>query len=154
MNKAPRVFLDTDVILDFVLRRKPFFPASAQLFQAGTEGKLVLLASAAAMKDVFYFARKATKEEAAKGKAEGNEKRGREVVRLLMEVLEPCMLDGAMWKEALASPLRDTEDALQVACALRHKADFLVTRNVADYGSATLPQVLLPELLLALLDRR
>lgn len=146
MSNPPRVYLDTDVILDFVLRRDGFFGKAARLFQAGMEGRVVLLASAGSLKDVFYFARKP----AGSGKL-GSEKRGREVVRLLLQVVEVCALDRLMWEESLLSPVRDTEDALQVACAGRHQADFLVTRNLKDYAGALYPQVVLPEVLLATL---
>jgi predicted nucleic acid-binding protein len=140
MSNPPRVYLDTDVILDFVLRRDGFFGKAARLFQAGMEGRVVLLASSGSLKDVFYFARKP-----------GGEKRGREVVRLLLQVVEVCTLDRLMWEEALLSPIKDTEDALQIACAGRHQADFLVTRNLKDYAGTLYPQVILPEVLLATL---
>jgi predicted nucleic acid-binding protein len=141
MSHPPRVYLDTDVILDFVLRREGLFGKAARLFQAGMEGRVVLLASAGSLKDVFYFARKPA----------GAGKLGSEVVRLLLQVVEVCALDRLMWEEALLSPVRDTEDALQVACAGRHQADFLVTRNLKDYAGALYPQVVLPEVLLATL---
>ena len=41
--------------------------------------------------------------------------------------------------------------AVQVACAGRNHAEFLVTRNVRDYSGALYPQIILPELLLAIL---
>jgi len=144
MRPVPRVYLDTDVILDFVLRRGPFFHTAARLFLAGMEGRVQLLASAGSLKDVFYFARKPTGNERL-----GSERRGREVVRILLQVVEVCTLDRLMWEEALSSPIKDTEDALQVACAGRHLADFLVTRNIKDFAGALVPQVILPEVLLA-----
>jgi len=146
VSTPPRVFLDTDVILDFVLKREGFFDRSARLFQAGMEGKLRLLASASSLKDVFYFARKP-----GAGEHQGSEKRGREVIRLLLRIVEVCPLDQSMWDETLSSPLKDTEDALQLACAGRNQAQFLVTRNSRDYLGALYPQVILPEQLLATL---
>jgi len=147
MTHRPKVYLDTDVILDFVLRREPFFVHAAKLFQAGMEGKVVLMASAGSLKDVFYFARKPVGAEKV-----GSERRGREAIRILLQVVEVCALDRAMWDEALASPVKDTEDALQVACAERNQADFLVTRNVKHYAGARLPQIILPDVLLATLE--
>lgn len=149
MNRHPRVYLDTDVILDFILRREPFYARAASLFQAGMDGKVALLASAGSLKDVFYFARKPYGAEKV-----GSEKRGRETLRLLLQVVEVCALDRSMWDQALASPIRDTEDALQVACAARNKADFLATRNTKDYGNTHYPQVILPEVLVATLESR
>ena len=109
MTRSPKVYLDTDVILDFVLRRDPFFTHAAKLFQAGMDGKVVLVASAGSPKDVFYFARKPVGAEKV-----GSEKRGRETIRLLLQVGEVCGLDRSLWEEALASPVKDTDDALQV----------------------------------------
>ncbi len=146
MTSLPKVYLDTDVILDFVLRREPFFLPAANVFQAGMEGKVLLLASAGSLKDVFYFAWKPIGSETA-----GSEKRGRDVIRILIQTLEVCALDRRMWDEALASPMKDTEDALQFACAAQNKADFLVTRNLKHYAGAKHPQVVLPEILLAAL---
>jgi predicted nucleic acid-binding protein len=145
-SHRPRIYLDTDVILDFILRRQPFFSHAARLFQAGMEGKAVLMASAGSLKDVFYFARKPVAEETV-----GSERRGREALRILLQVVEVCALDRSMWDEALASPVKDTEDALQVACARRNQADFLVTRNVKHFAVAGHPHVILPEVLLATL---
>lgn len=146
MQRRSKVYLDTDVILDFVLRREPFFVHAARVFQAGMMGRITLMASAASLKDVFYFARKAVGAE-----KEGSEKRGRETIRILLQVVEVCALDRAMWEEALASPVKDTEDALHVACAARNQADFLVTRNLKHFAEARHPQIILPDVLLAAL---
>lgn len=147
MTRRPKVYLDTDVILDFVLRREPFFTHAAKVLQAGMEGEVVLMASAGSLKDVFYFARKPMGAEKV-----GSEKRGREAIRLLLQIVEVCALDRPMWEEALASPVKDTEDALQVACAARNQADFLVTRNVKHFTGAKHPQIILPDVLLATLE--
>jgi predicted nucleic acid-binding protein len=146
------VFVDTDLILDVLLKREPFFAPAARLLQRGLEGRITLLVSAGALKDVFYFARKATAEDARQGLTAGNERRGREAVQLLLQVFEVCSLDRGMWDAALASPPKDTEDALQAACAAHHDADFLVTRNLRHYTGTARPQVLLPDMLLAILE--
>lgn len=147
MVHRPKVYLDTDVILDFVLRREPFFLNAAKVLQAGMAGKIVLMVSAGSLKDVFYFARKPVGTEKT-----GNEKRGREAIRILLQVVEVCTLDRSMWEDALSSPVKDTEDALQVACAARNQADFLVTRNVKHFAGAKHPQIILPDVLLATLE--
>ena len=143
MTRPTKVFMDTDVVLDFVLRREPHFMDAAKLFQAGMERKIELLVSASSLKDVFYFARKAVLPTQS-----GSEKRGREVIRLLLQIAEVCPLDRLMWEEALQSVLKDTEDALQLACAGRNQADFLVTRNFKDYQGAIYPQIVVPKVLL------
>ena len=42
-------------------------------------------------------------------------------------------------RRALSLPLRDFEDALQVAAAISGGADFIVTRNLRDFGRSPLP---------------
>jgi len=137
------------VILDFMLRREAFFGPAARLFQARMDGKIELMASAGSLKDVFYFARKASGAETA-----GSEKRGREAIRILLQVVDVCGLDRLMWDEGLRSPLKDTEDALEAACAGRHQADFLVTRNLKHFAGIRSPQVVPPDVLLAIMETR
>ena len=147
MSRVPRVYLDTDVILDFVLRREPHFLDAARLFQAGMEEKVLIMGSAGSLKDVFAFAIRPGRDGLE------NEKRGREAIRVALRVMEVCALDRQVWQEALASPLKDTEDALQLACAARNRADFLVTRNVKNFAGSGHPQVIFPDVLLGTLER-
>lgn len=142
MTPPPVVFLDTDVILDFLLRRTGFFVPAARILQAGMEGRLRLMVSAGSLKDVFYFARKAA----------GREILARESIRMLLQVVEVGKVDGSMWGEALASSLKDTEDALQVACAVGHGARFLITRNLKDFAGTQALQVLSPASLVAIME--
>lgn len=42
-------------------------------------------------------------------------------------------------RHALTMRMRDFEDALQVAAAISSNADFIITRNVADYRRSIIP---------------
>ncbi len=44
-------------------------------------------------------------------------------------------------RQALALDFKDFEDAMQVAAALRFRADRLVTRNLKDYRNSPIPVV-------------
>jgi predicted nucleic acid-binding protein len=48
--------------------------------------------------------------------------------------------------------MKDTEDALQVACAIRHGADYFITRNTKHYKQAKGVTVLPPPALAALFN--
>ena len=50
-------------------------------------------------------------------------------------------------KKAAAMQPRDYEDALQMVCASRIKADFIVTRNIKDFLISKVPAVTPSELL-------
>ncbi len=135
----PRVFLDSDIILDFCQKRE-FFPMAARLMQAALDHEIEALTSAGGLRDVFYLARKGC-----------GEQKARLIIEDLMKVVKVRSLDAVMWAEALASPMKDTEDALQVACARRQAALFLVTRNIRDYRGITDPQIFPPEAMLAII---
>ena len=53
-----RVLLDTDVVLDGLMRRQPFAADARRLWQACADGRLEGWISAATTVNVFYIARK------------------------------------------------------------------------------------------------
>ncbi len=53
--------------------------------------------------------------------------------------MEVCLVDRLRLERAIASNLRDFEDALQLACALAERLDAIVTRDSQGFAGATLP---------------
>lgn len=135
-----KVFFDTDVLVDFCAARDPWFPAAARVLNLAAHNKISAMTSAAGLKDVFYFARKPV-----------GEVKARQIVYELMKVIQICEVNELMWMEALKSPMTDTEDALQLACAVRNGAEYLITRNVKHYKKAEGITVLAPPALAALM---
>jgi predicted nucleic acid-binding protein len=123
-----RVFLDTDVILDLLLAREPFFGAAAALFVALQDGRIEGCVSPLIFSNLFYILRQqlsAPETMTALRK-----------LRLLVRVLP---IDEQVVDLALASSFKDFEDALQYYTALAHDLGALVTRNKRDYREAKLP---------------
>jgi predicted nucleic acid-binding protein len=60
-------------------------------------------------------------------------------------------VDAQIISQALDSPVRDFEDAIQYHCAIRGNADCIITRDLRDYRNAELP-VLGPNAFLASLE--
>ncbi|CAN5734418.1 hypothetical protein BH24ACI1_BH24ACI1_24690 [soil metagenome] len=54
-----RVLLDTDVNLDFVLQRQPFFAEASEIFTRLGNGEFDAYVSAVTPINVYYFTRKA-----------------------------------------------------------------------------------------------
>ena len=52
------VFIDTDVVLDLLARREPFYPAAARLFSLVELGELTACVSALTFANLFYLLRK------------------------------------------------------------------------------------------------
>lgn len=135
-----RALLDTDVVLDYLLARPPSAIAANELWHLAEAGRYEAFVSVITPINVFYIARKLKGQEEAKRIVEG-----------LLAVCQVAITDGPVLKRALRLPLKDYEDAVQLASARRVSLDVIVTRNTGDYKGADLP-ILTPEEFLAQLE--
>jgi predicted nucleic acid-binding protein len=55
-----KILIDTNVVLDFLLQREPFFQDTERLFQAVGNGEVVGYVTATTLTDIFYIARRHT----------------------------------------------------------------------------------------------
>jgi predicted nucleic acid-binding protein len=120
-----RVLVDTDVILDLLLAREPFFPAATRLFVAFQEARLEGHISSLAFSNLFYLLRKQTS--------------GPEAVAILRKirlVTHVLPVDEKIIDRALASTFADFEDAIQYFAAADRDLDAIVTRNRRDYKAS------------------
>jgi len=122
-----RVLFDTDVVLDVVLAREPFAQESAQLFKLHEQRKIDAHIAAITPINVFYVTRK------LKGPREAQQ-----AVELLLSSLA-VYLDHSVLDQAYKLPFGDYEDAVQNASAVASGLDVIITRDIKDYGNATLP---------------
>ena len=123
-----RVLLDTNVVLDFLLDRAPFADAAAALWQANDDGRIDAYVSVITPVNVFHIARK------LKGAATA-----RQLVESLLAACRVCGPDRDKLLSALALPVKDFEDAVQVVSAQAETLDALVTRNPGDYKGISFP---------------
>ena len=130
------VFIDTDVVLDLLARREPFYPAAARLFSLVERGELTACVSALTFANLFYLLRK-----------ELGAARAVEVLRKLRRLVMVLPVDDSVIERALAAGFRDFEDAIQYHTALTGAATCLVTRNVRDYPDPVIPICTAEELL-------
>ena len=135
-----RVLLDTNVLLDVLLKRDPWVAESSAVWQAHDEGQIVGYVMACAIADIFYIARRLTALETA-----------RTAVRICLEAFEICAVDHQALEQARALPGSDFEDNLQIACASLAGLDAIVTRDEKGFRAAAIP-VLTPAELLARLS--
>ena len=133
------LFLDTNVLMDVIANREPFYHASAAVWSRTGSRGIVGWIAAISFNNVFYLTRKAAGAEAAI-----------KAVIILREAFQVVPLDVDIVDRAIASGARDFEDAIQLCCALRAGANFLVTRNVRDFPASRLA-IVSPEELLAVL---
>ena len=123
-----RALLDTNVVLDVLLRRAPWLAQAEPLWEASQAGALESCISASSLTDIYYISRRLV----------GREK-AREIVRACLDVLTVLPVDAALLEDAFGLATSDFEDAVQIAVAKRGSLDAIVTRNVADYAASELP---------------
>lgn len=121
----PRLLLDTNVVLDVLARRDPWFHEAALLLSAVEAGQATAAVAAHTVTTLHYLLVKAL----------GREATIATLVRLT-SLVDVVAVDRAVILEAIALDLRDLEDAVQAVCALRIGADYLVTRDARDYERA------------------
>ena len=124
-----KVFLDTNILIDYLSRREPFFVPAALLLQLGKRKKCQLMVSSLSFATASFILQahyKMTHEA---------------VVALFAKIVELCHIttvDAQTVQNAIASDFKDFEDALQYDSALRVKTDYLVTRNKQDFISSAI----------------
>ncbi|HWN42169.1 MAG TPA: PIN domain-containing protein [Thermoanaerobaculia bacterium] len=121
-----RVLVDTDVILDLLLGRRPFYPSASRLFVAFQEGHIEGHVSSLAFSNLFYLLRK----------EEGGGPGAIAILRKLRLVTRVLMVDEKIIDLALASTFTDFEDAIQYFAAAEWELDAIVTRNRRDYKAS------------------
>lgn len=134
-----RVLIDTNIILDLFLQRPGFAEEAAALWEANGNRQIEGFVAAITPINLFYFARK------TKGREQA-----RQAVIDLLSSLRVCQLDQQTFQAALALPVSDYEDAVQIASAVNTPVEAIVTRNLKDYKNSPLP-VYSPANFLALL---
>ena len=121
-----RILVDTNVILDVLLNRKDFIAASQGALEKAIQKGDRLYFSSASATDVYYLIRKQT---GSKETALNGIKKMAEFLTFA-EVNENCIL------AATLSRINDYEDAVVDAVGANLKADFILTRNAADFKNA------------------
>lgn len=122
------VFLDTNVMLDFLGEREPFYLTSAKIATLADKRKIEIVVSALSYVTVSYFLTK----------YEGIEKT-KDKLRKFKVISKICELDEKIIEKGLNSNFSDYEDSLQYFSALRMECDILITRNGKDFKGVRIP---------------
>ena len=134
-GKAPmkRVLLDTNVVLDFLLRREPNYGYAQDIIKEVVNGIVQGYITASMATDVFYLLQKTNGKTFAFNSLDD--------LLIILDVLTVYRDDVY---SALNSGWDDFEDALQAQVAVRSGMDAIVTRNIKDYIRANNIDIVLP----------
>lgn len=131
-----KVFLDTNIVIDLLDKREPFYIEAVALFTLAYKKKIALYVSPMTYATTSYLLRKHGKDNT------------KILLRNFRQLSKVTIADEKVVDDALASSFNDYEDALQYYSALSKKVNVIVTRNTKDFSPAKIP-VLTPKEFLA-----
>ena len=122
------VLLDTNVLLDFILKRAPFFDDSRIILIAIANKSINAVISAQAISDMFYILRKTY-----------TNKERRDILLWLTELIDIIGIDKNMVITALKDDtFPDFEDYIQTLCAEKVDAKLIISRNIKDFQNSNI----------------
>lgn len=118
-----KILIDTNVILDVLCKREDFYENSLKIWKYCEIGKLEGYISALSVPNIVYILRK-----------ELTPEKTQQIINQIFLIFKVADLKADDLKKAANMPSPDYEDNLQMVCAARIKADFIVTRNIKDFA--------------------
>ena len=123
------LFFDTDIIVDFLIDRKPYSREAAIIFTLIEQKKLKGYVSSLTFSNLYYVLRKVEPHNKVISKLDS-----------ISRMLTILKVDQKIIKDAIASGFSDFEDSIQYNCAFEYKKiDALITRNTKDYKKSEIP---------------
>ena len=130
-----KVFIDSDVLLDFAFDREPFSEYAAKLSMLFEKKEIEVYTSAVIICNVNYVLNK-----------ESGRKKSIETIKLILNLVDILSIERSTLLDAVNSDFKDFEDAVQNFTAINSSIiDVITTRNIDDYKSSTL-QIMTPNI--------
>ena len=124
------MLLDTDVLIDVALDRHPHSEASSELIDRVERGARRAFVAWHTLSNLYYLVTP----------VHGNSDT-RDFIAELVRFVAVAPVDTEALRYALALPMADFEDAMQVAVARACGARHIVTRNVRDFARSPIPAI-------------
>ena len=123
-----KIFLDTNIILDFLGERENFYEPSAKILTLADQKKIKILTSPSSISNTFYVLAKYE-----------NAKIALEKIRKFKLLCSMSIMNDEVVEKAINSDFKDFEDAMQYFSAIASNCDIIVTRNEKDFKNALIP---------------
>ena len=137
-----RLLIDTNIVLDVLMKRTPHFEDSIQVWRVCETGLAEGYLSALSFANLVYVMRK-----------ELTPRKILDVLNRMKLIFHFADFTSNTLTRAAELEWSDFEDAAQCATAEKIKADYIVTRNVLDYKSSSTPVCTPRELLHIILEK-
>ncbi|MFG6329144.1 MAG: PIN domain-containing protein [Lachnospiraceae bacterium] len=117
------VLVDTNVLLDYLTTRKPYFDEEYAILLMCVEEKINGYVAFHSIPDIYYILRKTY---------DAGTRR-----EMLLGICNILTVTGASHESVISAVkndmFKDLEDCLQDKCATEISADYIITRNISDY---------------------
>lgn len=124
-----RAFLDTNVIVDYLVKKEFFYSDAAIIMSLAKHRKIKLYAASMSFATASYLMAKHYHNDSAAIKL---------AISNFIKYYHVTVVDRSTVETSVASAFDDFEDGMQNACAMECKADYIVTRNVDDFTASSL----------------
>ncbi len=121
------LYLDTNIILDLIEERKPFYKYAQSIFSRKDKNLICLYTSSLNFANLHFIISKKTNKENATN-----------ALLKLKTLIDILPLDEKIIQLSLASGFNDFEDAIQYYTAIEHHIPVLITRDIKDYKKANI----------------
>jgi predicted nucleic acid-binding protein len=123
-----KVFVDTDIILDLLSERDPFYIHSATLFSKADKGEIKIFVSSLSFANLNYMLSRHYSADQARKKLLK--------FKTLVTVLA---VNDKIIDLALSSDFKDFEDGIQYFTSIENNLKVLLTRNLRDFKTSEIP---------------
>lgn len=123
-----KVFVDTDIILDLLAHRDPFYKFAAMLFSDADKGNIHIYVSSLSFSNLNYLLSKQYSPSQAKKKLLH--------FKTLVKVLS---VSDKIIELSLSSDFKDFGNGLQYFTAIENNISIILTRNIKDYKLSKIP---------------
>lgn len=120
-----KVFIDTDIALDLLSERQPYYIYAAQLFTLADKGDIKIFVSSLSFSNLNYLLSR-----------QFSSKDARRVLSKFKVLVNVLKVDDKVIELSLNSEFKDFEDAIQYYTAIENNIETLITRNLKDYKHA------------------
>ena len=140
--KNTALLIDTNIILDWILERRPFAEPAKKVIELCITGKTHGYLAAHTILNLFFILRKEKSVEERK-----------EILLMLCDCFNIINIEKEMIIFTLENEdWMDLEDGLQMHCATHENLDYIITRNIKDFTNSQV-KALLPENYLIILEK-
>lgn len=125
------VLIDTNIILDMLEKREPFYESSNNVLSLCASKKIKGCIALHSISNIFYILRKNYSAE-----------NRRRLILGILKFLQVANVNHKNVQHALErNDFTDFEDCLQDECAAQNLADYIITRNIDDFSNSKIPAI-------------